>query len=269
MPDRNALTRDALRSCLYFSRVTHTRFRPSFRRFAYRVFSLYLDVDELPRLSNELRLFSHNRFNLFSFRDRDYGPRDGTPLRPWAENVLRSANIDLEGGHIGILCFPRVLGYVFNPLSVWFCLHRSGRPAAILYEVSNTFGEHHHYLFPIDPAWRGNEVIEHECRKVFHVSPFIPMAASYLFRVRVPDERLALSIRQETEHGAMLVSGQFGNRCLLADSSLAHAFARIPLLTFKVIAAIHWQAFLLWRRGDTIYRKPDPPFHKVTVVPLR
>jgi len=199
-------------SCLYFGRVKHKRLRPFRHRLDYRVFSIYLDLDELPALSRRLRLFSHNRWNLFGFFDRDHGPGDGTALRPWLEGHLAEAGIDLEGGAVRLLCFPCLLGYVFNPLTIWFCYHRSGRLVAMLYEVRNTFGEKHSYLIPVDPARPADAAIQQSCDKGFYVSPFIGMEATYHFRLAEPDERLAVLIRQRTPEGELLVASQTGRR---------------------------------------------------------
>ncbi len=253
-------------SCLYAGRVMHQRLLPFRHRLEYRVFSLFLDLDELPALARRLRLFSHNRWNLFSFADRDHAARDGTALRPWIEGHLAEAGIDLEGGAIRLLCFPRVLGYVFNPLTIWFCYHRGGRLTALLYEVRNTFGEKHGYLLPLDPRRRAGEVIRQSCDKGFYVSPFIDMAATYHFRVAEPDERLAVLIRQWTPDGELLVASQVGRRRPLSDASLLRVFVSHPLMTLKVIAAIHWQALKLWRRGARLVPRPAAPEQAVTIV---
>lgn len=135
-------------SAIYVGRVTHARHRPRRHRFAYGVFSFLIDLDELPRLDRDCRLFSHNRFNLFSFHDRDHGPGDGTPLRDWVAACLAEAGMDLAGGPVRLLCYPRILGYVFNPITVYYCHDPAGRLGAMLYEVSNTFGESHTYVIP-------------------------------------------------------------------------------------------------------------------------
>ena len=253
-------------SCLYVGRVMHKRLIPFRHRLDYRVFSLYLDLDELPALSRRLRLFSHNRWNLFSFQDRDHAARDGTGLRPWIERQLAEAGIDLEGGPVRLLCFPRILGYVFNPLTIWFCHHRSGRLAAILYEVRNTFGEKHGYLLPVDPHREPGTPIRQSCDKGFYVSPFIGMVATYHFRLVEPDERLAVLIRQWTPEGELLVASQLGRRESLSDASLLRVFLSHPLMTLKVIAAIHWQALKLWRRGARLVPRPAAPRQAVTIV---
>ena len=254
------------RSCLYFGRVMHKRLRPFRHRLDYRVFSLYLDLDELPALSRRLRFFSHNRWNLFGFLDRDHGARDGTALRPWLDERLAEAGVDLEGGAVRLLCFPRLLGYVFNPLTIWFCYHRSGRLAAVLYEVRNTFGEKHGYLIPVDPARAPGDPILQSCEKGFYVSPFIGMAATYHFRLSEPDERLAVLIRQWTPDGELLIASQTGRRRPLDDATLVRAFFAYPLMTVKVIASIHWQALKLWRKGARPVPRPPAPDHAVTHV---
>lgn len=255
----------AAASCIYRGSVTHKRLRPFAQAFRYRVFSLYVDLDELPALDRSLRLFSHNRPNLFAFFDRDHGPRDGTPLRPWIERHLHRAGIDLGGGHVRLLCFPRVLGYVFNPLSLWFCHHADGRLLAVLYEVHNTFGQSHGYLIPAAAAAPGDRIVQ-QADKGFYVSPFIAMRARYRFRLKAPGERLAVVIRQQVPEGDLLVARHGGRRAELSDRGLLRVFAAYPLMTLKVIAAIHWQALRLWLRGAKLEPRPTPPAQEVTLV---
>lgn len=258
-----------LASCLYFGAVMHRRLRPFGHRFDYRVFSLLLDLDELPEMSRRLALFSHNRWNLFSFQNRDHGPRDGSPLRPWIEAQLAARGIDLEGGQIKLLCFPRVLGYVFNPLSIWFCHHRDGSLRAILYEVRNTFGDKHGYLIPLDPRQDPKAPILQACDKRFYVSPFIGMESHYRFRLKQPDENLSVLIRQSVPEGELLLATWTGKRRALTGRSLALAFFRFPLMTFKIIAAIHWQALKLWRKGARYNARPQSPEEEVELVASR
>ena len=254
------------RSRLYFGQVMHKRLRPFGHRFDYRVFTLLLDLDELPELSRRLPLFSYNRWNLFSFHDRDHGARDGSALRPWIEGELAARGIDLDGGRIELLCFPRVLGYVFNPLTIWFCRHRDGGLRAILYEVRNTFGDKHGYLIPLDPGRDAEAPIRQACDKRFYVSPFIGMSSQYRFRLREPGERLSVLIRQSVPEGALLIATWTGKRRALSTGSLAEAFVRFPLMTLKIIAAIHWQALKLWRKGARFNRRPEPPRDDVELV---
>ena len=253
-------------SCLYAGRVMHKRLRPFAHRFTYRVFSLFVALDELPRIDRRLRLFSHNRWNVFSFRDRDHGPRDGSPLRPWIERHLADAGIDLAGGPVRLLCFPRVLGYVFNPLSIWFCYHADGRLRAVLYEVSNTFGQWHSYLLPVDTGRGHGEPIVQSCDKRLYVSPFIGMTSQYQFRLAEPDERLAISIRQWVPEGEQLIASQHGRRVRLSDRALLRLFVAYPMMTLKVIAGIHWEALQLWRKGARVVPRPAPASAEVTMT---
>ncbi|GAB4228656.1 MAG: DUF1365 domain-containing protein [Kiloniellaceae bacterium] len=255
-------------SALYFGQVMHKRLRPFVHEFSYRVFSLYIDLDELAPLGEKLRFFSHNRWNLFSFHDADHGPRDGRPLRPWIERQLGEAGIELAGGRVTLLCYPRVLGYVFNPLTLWFCHHADGSLRAILYEVSNTFGESHSYLLPVEPEQLGDALIMQSADKGFYVSPFIGMTSRYHFRLQVPGERLAIAIRQEVPEGGQLLARQTGRRRRLDDRGLLQAFFAYPLMTLKVIGGIHWEALRLWLKGAKLVPRPPAPGRPVTLVPI-
>ena len=250
---------------LYTGTVAHMRLRPKRHRLRYRVYSLLLDIDEIPALCTRLRLLSHGRFNLFSFHEADHADGTGTPLRAWAETHLTRAGIDTGGGPIRLLAMPRILGYGFNPISVWFCHHRSGALAAILHEVHNTFGERHTYLIPVapdtDPA-----AIHQSCAKTLHVSPFMAMNMRYDFRVHAPDERLSLAIRGGDADGPMIVAVLAARRRELSDMALLRVFLTTPLLTLKVIAGIHWEAARLWLKGLRFHPRPAAPEHAVSIV---
>ena len=259
------MSRSALRSRIYFGRVMHKRLRPFQHRFAYRVYAFLLDLDELDRLDRELPLFSHNRANLFSLRDRDHGPRDGSSLKPWAERLCAEAGLDLRGGRVRLLCLPRLFGYAFNPLSLWFCHDEEGELRVVIYEVRNTFGEHHSYLIPLAAPPAGAGAFDQACDKGFYVSPFIPMAASYRFRLRPPGERLAVLIRQAVKEGEILLATWTGRSARLGLGALSRALLLYPLLTFKIMLAIHWQALWLWVKGARYHRRPQPPEEPVSL----
>lgn len=245
-------------SALYFGAVMHHRLIPFRHRFHYRVFSLWLDLDELAGPLGRLKLLAHNRAGLFSFHDRDHGPRDGSALRPWVEARLAAIGLDLGGGPIRLLCFPRLLGYVFNPLSVYFCYDRAERLRALIYEVKNTFGEQHAYPLEV-PVERSGAAIAQRCDKRFYVSPFIGMTSTYRFRVKEPGDNLSLLIRQSVPEGEQLIATLHGRRRALTDRNLIAAFLRYPLMTVKVIGAIHWEALRLWLKGARYHAPPQPP----------
>ena len=237
-------------SSLYFGSVFHRRLGANPHRFRYRLFWLYVDLDELGALDASLGLFSHNRFNLFSLFDRDHGDGSGASLRAQAEALLAESGIDIEGGPIRLLCMPRTLGYDFNPLSVYFCFGRDGGLAALIYEVHNTFGDRHSYVLP---AGRAAGVVRHDCDKAFFVSPFLPMGLRYEFQVAPPGETIMVAIRASGPDGPALRAALAGERRELTDRALLRAALAVPLISVKTIVAIHWQAFRLIAKG-AVYR---------------
>lgn len=248
---------------LYVGEVMHRRTRPKAYEFRYRVFSLLLDIDRIGETARRCRWFSHNRLNIFSVRDRDHGPRDGSALRPWIDARLREAGMAEAAASVRLLCMPRVLGYGFDPLSVWFCHDAEGRLRAVLYEVKNTFGDQHGYLLPV--AADASFPVEHAFAKKFHVSPLIGMNAQYRIRIAPPADRLAVLIRESDAEGEFLVASQDGTRREMTDRALLRLFFSVPLMTMKVIAAIHWQAVRLMLRGVKFHRRPAPPAEAVSV----
>jgi DUF1365 family protein len=249
-------------SALYAGHVMHQRVTPRRHRLDYRLFMLLLDLDEIDMLSRQLRFFSRNRRNLFSFRDRDYGAGDNTPLRAQVERHLRAANIPIDGGAIRLLTMPRMLGFAFNPLSIYFCHRRDGSLAAILYEVNNTFGQRHSYLLPVDPG--AALPVRQTTQKAFHVSPFLGMEMSYAFRVMPPAEKLSIAIVAADEAGPVLTAALAAHRSPLTDATLLRAFVTYPLLTVKVVVGILWEALHLWRKGVPIEHLPPAPERAVT-----
>ncbi|OYX13143.1 MAG: hypothetical protein B7Z15_08285 [Rhizobiales bacterium 32-66-8] len=254
-------------SGLYSGTVLHTRVKPRVHKLRYRVFWTVLDLDELEAVDAGLRLFSRNRFNLLSFHDRDHGDGSQTPLRTQVEQHLAQAGIALEGGKIQLLCMPRVLGYVFNPISVYFCHRRDGALAAVLYEVTNTFGERHSYLIPVSPeeAARGAP-LRQSCDKALYVSPFIGMDIRYDFRVVDPGAMVSLVVRASDPDGLLISASMVGKRAPLTDRAIAHATLTHPLLTLKVMAGIHWEALWIFLKGIGLTRRPEAPRWPVTIV---
>jgi DUF1365 family protein len=248
-------------SALYIGTVAHQRHRPRPHRLQYKVFSLFLDLDQLPSLDRSLRLFGHNRPAVFSLLDRDHGMGDGTDLRQQVRAHLRDAGLQHVDGPIRLLCYPRVLGYVFNPLSVFYCYDQDECLRAVIYEVNNIHGERHSYVLPVATAQRP---IRQACDKRLFVSPFLPMDCRYHFQLNPPGERLRLFIH-ETHQGLPILDAWFnGQRHALSDRALLKVALSMPLLTLKVFLAIHWQALRLWRKGVPLFSHAPAPKYGVS-----
>lgn len=232
-------------SALYAGDVTHVRLRPKRHALRYRLVQGLFDLDELPALGRRLRLFGHNRAAPISFHEADHGEGSGR-LRDWVEGRLTAEGLEGPWGPIQVLCMPRMLGYVFNPLSVYFCHDRSGVWKAVVYEVNNTFGERHSYVLPVEGE---RDLARQNCDKAFYVSPFMQMDLRYDFRLGRVDERLLVEVRASDDQGPMLDARFVGARRALTDAALLRALAAYPLMTFKVMAAIHWEALKLWLKG--------------------
>ncbi|HEY5107594.1 MAG TPA: DUF1365 family protein [Caulobacteraceae bacterium] len=254
-----------LASGLYGGSIIHQRFSPRRHRLRYSLFQILFDLDEMTELDTHLALFSHNRFNLFSFHDRDHGGGEPGPLRAWVERALASAGIETAGGAIRVLCLPRLLGYVFNPLTVYFCHHADGRLTAMLYEVNNTFGQRHSYLIAVEGG--DPRSVRQSCAKAFHVSPFLGMEMTYDFQIAPPGDSIATTVLGRDGDGHPVIRATFaGRRRALTDRVLLAALVRYPLMTLKVVAAIHWEALKLVLKGVRLQRRPRPPAREITVV---
>ncbi len=252
-------------SALYVGRVTHHRMRPRRHSLAYRAYWLLLNLEDLDALGARLRLFSHNRFNLFSFHDADHDGGDAGPLRATVERHLSSAGIAFDGGRILLLAMPRLLGYVFNPLSIYFCYRRDGSIAALLYEVRNTFGESHTYVIA-SPEDHGS-AIRQRCAKRFYVSPFLGMDMRYDFSVIEPEATVRVIVRGSDSSGDLIVASLLGQRAALTDLALLKLLFTHPLMTLKVTLGIHWEALRLWLKGVRLQPKPAAPKDVITAVP--
>lgn len=234
---------------LFVGEVMHQRLRPVRHRFVYRVFALLLDVDRLDEGRPVFRLFGVERFRMLSLRRRDHGPRDGSTLRPWVEQEMARAGLAWRPARILLLAWPRFLGYVFNPISVYYCYRDDGRLGAVLHEVKNTFGGQRAYALPVAPERRRGQAVRQTCAKDLYVSPFVAMAARYRFKLSEPSARLSLAIQEETEGGSELVATLTLKRRPLTDHALLRAILVHPFLAQKVILAIHLEAFRLWLKG--------------------
>ena len=263
-------------SALYAGHVRHQRLRPRRHRLDYAIYMMLLDLDKLEACAARLRWFSLGRFNLFSLYNRDYATGSDAPLRPQIEAELAISGIDIAGGPIRLLTMPRVLGFAFNPLSVYFCHHISGRLVAILYEVNNTFGQRHSYLLPVAPDGGrpdgcrpdGCQIVRQSVAKQFHVSPFLSMDMDYAFRVTPPTDvagsPLAIAITGSDDAGVLITAVLDARRVGLSDATLMRAFVSIPLVTVKVVAGILWEALLLWGKRVPVRNRPAAPAQPVT-----
>jgi uncharacterized protein len=233
-------------SCLYTGLVTHQRFKPKKHFFSYKTFSLLIDLSELDDLEKNISFFSYNKFNILSFYNIDHGSRDGISLINWVKKTLKKSNINFPLGKIKLLCYPRFFGYVFNPLSIFYCYDKNQKLKAILYEVKNTFNEQHTYVFRSKSS---SNLIVHKCSKKFYVSPFIEMKTFYNFRLLKPGKKINVLIKQHDLTGILLIAQQSGKRLDLTSKNLFFEFLLHPLMSFKVILAIHFEAFRLWFKG--------------------
>lgn len=231
---------------LLIGHVMHRRLRPTVNAFAYPVFFVRLPLARLAEAGNAL--FRIDRPGLMSFQQKDHGPRDGSPLLPWIQGLLRQHGLP-DDGEVVLQTFPRVLGYVFNPVSFWYCHDRTGALVAVLAAVNNTFGGHHDYLLfnpDCSPLRDGQELRADKC---FHVSPFCEVEGGYRFRFLLREQRIVAHIDYDTAEGPLLLTLISGRTRAWSALALFGAFLRMPLLTLGVMARIHWQAAKLWFKG--------------------
>jgi len=259
-----------LTSALYLGDIMHCRFQPRRHRFRYRVASLLLDLDELGTVARRLRSFSVDRWNLFSFHNRDHGARDGSSVKDWVTDGFARVGDDISGGRVLALCFPRTFGYVFNPLTVYWGYRADGNLAGVLYEVKNTFGDQHGYVVPAPRRRAPGSPLIQQADKSFHVSPFFPMDGHYRFRIDEPSaidgDPLRILIRLQDQAGTdRLIATQTLRRAPLTDRSLIATLASHPWNTVKVISAIHVEALRLLAKGAAFHRRPSPPVNPISL----
>ena len=239
-------------SFIYTGNVVHKRFKPKIHFFKYKVFSLLLDLSEIHLLDKNLKIFSYNKFNIVSFYDKDHGARDGSSIQNWVIDNLKKNNIDTNNIQIKLLCYPRIFGYVFNPLSIFFVYNNKNSLISILYEVKNTFGEQHTYVFKVENR---EKTIENNCKKKFFVSPFMDLESSYYFKILYPGNKLSVVIDQRDEEGKLLYASQDGDRVDFTSKNLIFSYLKHPLMTLKIITAIHFEALRLWVKGIRLVKK--------------
>ncbi|MFK7993459.1 MAG: DUF1365 domain-containing protein [Granulosicoccus sp.] len=245
----------SLRSSLYVGQVYHKRMRPKVHVLKYTVFSVLIDLSEIDTITRKFWLFSHNRFNLFSFHDSDFGESSKETLTDYLHRQLSQAGIHTMPVRTLLSCYPRVLGYSFNPLSLFYCLDENDRCYAVVHEVHNTFGERHAYVLPVssDESEACEWIHQHASKSLF-VSPFAHMDMHYEFRLNHPAEKQVVVIRASDEKGLVITASYIALRQVLSTSQLLKVFLRIPLLGAKVITGIHWEAFKLWVKGIPLFK---------------
>ena len=239
-------------SCIYSGYVTHERYKPKKHFFSYNTFSLLIDLEEVKLIDKKIKFFSYNKFNILSFYNIDHGPRNGTSLIKWVKKILKKNKIYIGSGSIKLLCYPRFFGYVFNPLSIFYCYDEKSKLKAILYEVKNTFNEQHTYVFKTKSS---SNLILHKCDKKFYVSPFMEMKTFYNFRLPKPSQKINVLIKQSDNKNTLLIARQVGKRVKLNSKNLFLEFLKHPFMSFKVIMAIHFEAFRLWIKGVKLVEK--------------
>ena len=244
-------------AALYFGDVMHARLKPMGHRFSYRVMSLLIDLDRLDDADRQSRLFGVNRAALYSFNEADHGMRDGSPCAATRSAAPPGTASTSPGGRVLLLCYPRLLGYTFNPLSAYFCYRADGELALIIYEVRNTFGDIHAYVLPVKPGEISDAGVRQQQEKLFYVSPFVEMAMRYHFRVSPPGQTVKLRILETDREGPLLAATFNGRRRALTTAALLRSFFALPLVTLKIVAAIHWEALRLWLKGARLVPRPD------------
>ncbi len=245
---------------LFLCRVMHARLKPVRRRFVYRVFSILVDPDDPGSIAQgRVPFFSVDRFNVLGFRTRDFGYRNARPIRTWVEDVMSQAGLRAAPAAIRLLCLPRLWGYAFNPIAVFFVYGEDSRLSATIYQVSNTFGETHAYVAPVRPGRDPDAPLRQTADKVFYVSPFVGMAARYEFAIREPRESLSIGIKETGPEGHFLTATYSGQRRPFTAAEALKAVLGHPLMTLKVIAGIHWEAVRLWAKGARYHARPTPP----------
>ena len=248
-------------SKIYTGKVIHKRFKPKEHYFKYNVFSLLIDLNELEEINKYIKFFSYNKFNIISFYDKDHGDRDGSSIKLWVKKNLRNIGIMTEDISIKLLCYPRIFGYVFNPLSTYFVYNKYSELISIFYEVKNTFGEQHTYIFKA----RDEKTVQNKCKKKFYVSPFIEMDCEYHFKTLNPREQLSVVINQNDKDGKLLFASQDGISKDFNNKNLILSYLTHPLMTFKIIGAIHYEAFKLWAKRIKLIAKKIKLKNNITI----
>jgi DUF1365 family protein len=246
--------------------VRHARFAarqsPAAHAFVYPLFFLALPLSQVQDAGN--RWFGVERARPLSLRFRDHGARDGSPPEPWIRRLLAAEGIATADGEVVLQTFPRLFGFVFNPVSFWFCHDRAGALRAVLAEVRNTFGDHHNYLVAHADQRPITAADTLTARKIFHVSPFFPVAGEYRFRFDLGPRHRRVELDYWLDGERVLATALEGLPQPLAAAAARGALLRQPLLTLAVVWRIHWQATRLWWKRAVFHSRPQPPLQETT-----
>lgn len=237
----------------------HHRMRPKIHRFTYKVYAVLMDLDRQHEMRAMSPVLSHNRWNLFSVHDKDHGRADGTPLRPWADDLFAQAGLAVPPARLMLLCYPRILGAVFNPLSVYYGYDENDALIGVIYEVRNTFGERHAYVAKVEKGQLTPAGLRQERDKLFYVSPLMDMDMRYTFNLKLPGDEITIRILENDADGPILSATFHGEAVPVSTRSLFAEAMRVPFLTAKVVGAIHYEALRLWFKGIKLRDRPTAP----------
>ncbi len=244
---------------IYPGQVMHARFKPKSHRFTYRVYNLLIDLDRLHEANRLSRFFSVERFNLLGFREQDHTTPSDKTAREQVDRLLAEAGLSERAARVLLLCYPRVLGFVFNPISVYFAYNITGNLIAAIYEVRNTFRQRHTYVVPVIDGQLNEAGLRQERNKLFYVSPFMPMDQRYFFRLLPPGETISVRILEKDAQGPILSATFHGKRQAVSNRNVLRAFFMLPLMTLKVVIGINVEALKLWLKGVRLQPRPKPP----------
>lgn len=254
-----------MNSRLYTGTIAHSRVRPKRNKFTYRGYFCYFDLAELDELDARFNRFGHNSRALVSFYDSDHGPRDGTPLRPWIDGLLGKVGIDLEGGQVGVLTIPRVLGGTFYPVAFWYCVHADGTTRAVLAEVQNTFRDHHNYLLHNHgEPYEWSDRSTHE--KAFYVSPFVQQEnVTHAFSVTAPEDTTRITVNDIVDGSLLLGTTLTLHAEEFTDAALLRTVVSLGPMSARALVLIHWQALKLAIKGVPFHGHTPPPAEETSL----